>query len=75
MTIDYISKEKAQSLSYQIPRLMANLLSAPEECSYILISREKGFHTIFDVAIVLDKEIIFISDESLKEDVLNFLNN
>ncbi|MBQ0072496.1 MAG: hypothetical protein KBS81_11700 [Spirochaetales bacterium] len=74
MTIEYVTKEKVQSLHYMIPGLLGKLALAPEEAQFVLISDEKLLKTIFSVAIVLDGEVFYLSNDDYLEALEAFLS-
>lgn len=73
MNLSYITKEKAQSLAIRIPGLLGQIALAPEESSYVLLSEEKMMATFFAVAIVVEGEVFYLSDEKLLPALESFL--
>lgn len=73
MSIEFVSKAKVESLMSFMPQVVSKVLLAPETACYILISDEKVLSTYFVVAIVVDGEIDWISDNDYREKVLSFI--
>ncbi len=66
MTIERIPCEKASSLSYRFPSLDSIILIDGDEGEYYLISEDGLFSVTFNIAVVWDGEIEYITDESLR---------
>ncbi len=66
MTIERIPYEKASSLSYRFPSLDSIILIDGDEGEYYLISEDGLFSVTFNIAVVWDGEIEYITDESLR---------
>lgn len=75
MTIEKIPYEKAFSLSYRFPALESILLIDGEEGDYYLISEDGFLSVTFNIAVVRDGEIEYITDESLREKVRAYLES
>lgn len=73
MTIEYITREKAEGIALFMPALQRSLMLSSDSASFIMICRDGFPHTSFDVAIVEDGCISYITNESLKEAVKVFL--
>ena len=72
--IESIPKEKAESLSQYIPGLMSRILTSSEESEYLQISSDSVF-TSFDIAIIEDGAISYISNESARKRRQDFLTH
>lgn len=72
--IEIIPKEKAESMDVYMPGLKSKIYSYPEDSTYLLISDDKVLSTSFNIAIVLDEEIKYISDERYRSKVQDFLS-
>ncbi len=66
MTIEKIPYEKASSLSYRFPSLESILLIDGCEGDYYLISEDSFLSVTFNIAVVWNGEIEYITDESLR---------
>ena len=73
MTIEYVTKLKVESLSTIMPKVVSEVLLAPEDSKYILLTDEKVLSSYFVVAIVLDEHILWISDEDYRKTVEEYL--
>lgn len=67
MTIEKISIEKAESLALRLPALSVQTRLMGEDADYYLISRDGFLSVRFDAAAIADGEIVYISDEGLRE--------
>lgn len=72
MMIEAIPREKAESISEYIPGLLSRILTASDNAEYLLISSDSVF-TSFNIAIVEDGVISYISDESARRSAEDFL--
>ena len=70
--IEAIPREKAESISEYIPGLLSRILTASDKAEYLLISSDNVF-TSFNIAIVEDGVISYISDESARRRSEDFL--
>ena len=74
MTIEYVTKAKIESLSTIMPQVLTRALLAPKGAQFILLTDEKLLSSYFVAAIVLEKEIIWISDSDYTEIVKKYLD-
>lgn len=75
MTVERITKAKAECLIPRCPALGSILPLKDESATYYLIAEDGIFTVIFTVAIVEDGELTFISDESVRESFEAWLGN
>jgi hypothetical protein len=75
MTIERITKAKAESLVMRIPSLGSVLPLKDESAGYYLISVDGVLSVTFSVAVVEDGVITYISDESLRETMERYLES
>ena len=75
MTIERITKTKAESIVMQIPSLGSVLPLKDESAEYYLISVDRVLFVSFTVAVVEDGVITYISDESLRETMKKYLES
>ncbi len=75
VSISYITKEKAASLTDKIPKAYTWANLASDECKFVLISVDRVLSVYCVLAVVLDGEIINISDEEYGAAVLDFISN
>lgn len=75
MTIERISKEKAESFGFKIPSLMTLLPLKGEKAEYYLISEDGLFSVTFTVAIVEEGVVTYITDEKLRKTVEDYLKS
>lgn len=66
MTVERITKAKAECLIPGIPALGSVLPLKDESASFYLISEDGFFSVIFTTAIVEEGELTYISDESVR---------
>ena len=75
MTIERITKAKAESLVMRIPSLGSVLPLKDESAQYYLISVDGVLSVDFTVAVVENGLITYISDESLRKILENHLES
>lgn len=75
MTVERITKAKAECLIPGIPALGSILPLKDESATYYLIAEDAIFTVIFTVAIVEDGELTYISDESVRGSFEAWLSN
>ncbi len=75
MTIERITKAKAESLVMRIPSLGSVLPLKDESAEYYLISEDGVLSVTFTVAVVEDGVVTYISDGSLRETMEKYLES
>ncbi len=75
MTIERITKPKAESLVMRIPSLGSVLPLKDESAEYYLISEDGVLSVTFTVAVVEDGVVTYISDGSLRETMEKYLES
>lgn len=75
MTIERITREKAESLIYKLPSLGSILPLKDESAEFYMISEEGFLSVTFNVAVVEEGDISYITDERLRESVNAFLES
>lgn len=75
MKMKYITKEEAESFALRLPSISSHLLTSSPECKFILITEDSFPLNTYDIAIVEDDEISFITDEKLRKMVESNLNS
>ena len=75
MTIERITKAKAESLVMRIPSLGSVLPLKDEGAGYYLISVDGVLFVSFTVAVVEGGVITYISDESLRKTMEKYLES
>ncbi len=75
MTIERITKEKAESLSAKFPSLGPIILIKGDSVEYYLIAEDSFLSVNFSVAVVEDGDVSYISDERLRESVLSYIES
>ena len=74
MKIQYIPREKAESIAQTKPFLLSQVTISFPSSSFIMITREEVLRVCFDLAIVSrDGEILYLSDPSLEKVVSEFI--
>ena len=72
---EFIPRAKAESLASYIPGLLNRILLSGDDAEFILISSEGVLSTEFDVAVIEDGAVSYISDDSRKAEVEAFLTH
>ncbi len=75
MTIERIPYEKASSLAYRFPSLDSILLINGDDAGYYLLSEDGLFSVRFNIAVVWNGEIEYITDESLRGALETYLES
>lgn len=75
MKIERITREKAESLVGRLPSLGPIIPLKDENTEYYLISQDGFFSVTFDVALVEDGKVSYITDERLTGAVEAYLES
>ena len=76
MNIEFIPREKAESIAQTKPFLLSQVTLAPHSSRFIMIPRPDVLRVFFDLAVINEEgDIIFISDSSLESEVCEFLKS
>ena len=76
MKIEFIPREKAESIAQTKPYLLTQVTLSSQSSRFLMITRPGVLRVNFDLAILNEEgEILFLSDQSLEEDVTSFLDN
>ena len=74
MKIEFIPREKAESIAQTKPFLLSQVTLASPQSRFIMITRPDVFRVIFDIAVIDENgEILSISDPALEKEVCDFL--
>lgn len=66
MNFSFIPREKAESLAQSKPFLLSRVTLSSPDTEFLMITRYSLFSTTFDLAFIIDGEIVYISDEDLR---------
>ena len=74
MKIEFIPREKAESIAQTKPFLLSQVTLSSPNSRFVMITSPDIFRVIFDLAVVDENgEIESISDPSLEKEVCDFL--
>lgn len=71
--IEFIPRAKAESLSQYIPGLMNRIMTVSDSAEFVQITSDGILSTEFNVAIIEDGRILYVSDESSRRQIEEFL--
>ena len=71
--IEFIPREKAESLAYMFPSLLSFILTCPDDARYILVSSDNVLSVSFEIAIAEGDDVIFATDPAIIPQARSFL--